>query len=140
MFFFFFKQKTAYELRISDWGSDVCSSDLLDIFQAEIPKATLARIPCRPRPPSRNNNPNRRLLTEPPSRSWLAKFRETGFLSGLSWVAVRFLSLTHFVLDVLKGNFAGIRLSPILPLIKPNPFASRKFTPTFPNGCFKQPQ
>src|SRR3546814_20737208 len=28
MFFFFFKQKTAYEMRISDWSSDVCSSDL----------------------------------------------------------------------------------------------------------------
>src|SRR3546814_4016181 len=28
MWFFFFKQKTAYELRISDWSSDVCSSDL----------------------------------------------------------------------------------------------------------------
>src|SRR3546814_6757696 len=28
MFFFFFKQKTAYEVRISDWSSDVCSSDL----------------------------------------------------------------------------------------------------------------
>src|SRR3546814_9684851 len=29
MFFFFFKQKTAYEMRISDWSSDVCSSDLV---------------------------------------------------------------------------------------------------------------
>src|SRR3546814_5569769 len=28
--FFFFKQKTAYEMRISDWSSDVCSSDLSD--------------------------------------------------------------------------------------------------------------
>src|SRR3546814_8405035 len=28
VYFFFFKQKTAYELRISDWSSDVCSSDL----------------------------------------------------------------------------------------------------------------
>src|SRR3546814_3752970 len=28
MFCFFFKQKTAYEMRISDWSSDVCSSDL----------------------------------------------------------------------------------------------------------------
>src|SRR3546814_586 len=27
--FFFFKQKTAYEMRISDWSSDVCSSDLM---------------------------------------------------------------------------------------------------------------
>src|SRR3546814_3492463 len=29
--FFFFKQKTAYEMRISDWSSDVCSSDLNQI-------------------------------------------------------------------------------------------------------------
>src|SRR3546814_10683218 len=28
LFMFFFKQKTAYEMRISDWSSDVCSSDL----------------------------------------------------------------------------------------------------------------
>src|SRR3546814_7921418 len=28
IFFFFFKQKTSYEMRISDWSSDVCSSDL----------------------------------------------------------------------------------------------------------------
>src|SRR3546814_9320225 len=30
IWFFFFKQKTAYEMRISDWSSDVCSSDLFD--------------------------------------------------------------------------------------------------------------
>src|SRR3546814_1775405 len=29
--FFFFKQKTAYEMRISDWSSDVCSSDLVGL-------------------------------------------------------------------------------------------------------------
>src|SRR3546814_7725371 len=32
-FIFFFKQKTAYEMRISDWSSDVCSSDLVDAVQ-----------------------------------------------------------------------------------------------------------
>src|SRR3546814_5354397 len=32
VFFFVFKQKTAYEMRISDWSSDVCSSDLLFLF------------------------------------------------------------------------------------------------------------
>src|SRR3546814_4376908 len=32
---FFFKQKTAYEMRISDWSSDVCSSDLLLVHVAE---------------------------------------------------------------------------------------------------------
>src|SRR3546814_3359709 len=31
MWFFFFKQKTAYEMRISDWSSDVCSSDLVKL-------------------------------------------------------------------------------------------------------------
>src|SRR3546814_14309583 len=35
VFFFFFKQKTAYEMRISDWSSDVCSSDLLAQQRAE---------------------------------------------------------------------------------------------------------
>src|SRR3546814_1646937 len=34
--FFFFKQKTAYEMRISDWSSDVCSSDLLTRLTAEM--------------------------------------------------------------------------------------------------------
>src|SRR3546814_8811326 len=33
---FFFKQKTAYELRISDWSSDVCSSDLLSGFATQL--------------------------------------------------------------------------------------------------------
>src|SRR3546814_6231767 len=32
--FFFFKQKTAYEMRISDWSSDVCSSDLTHPLQS----------------------------------------------------------------------------------------------------------
>src|SRR3546814_17815010 len=34
--FFFFKQKTAYEMRISDWSSDVCSSDLVTALTAFI--------------------------------------------------------------------------------------------------------
>src|SRR3546814_4845567 len=33
---FFFKQKTAYEMRISDWSSDVCSSDLEDRLGVEM--------------------------------------------------------------------------------------------------------
>src|SRR3546814_1603650 len=45
--FFFFKQKTAYEMRISDWSSDVCSSDLhlLDLaYDQDIP--IVATNPC----------------------------------------------------------------------------------------------
>src|SRR3546814_7943402 len=33
IYVFFFKQKTAYEMRISDWSSDVCSSDLATIYR-----------------------------------------------------------------------------------------------------------
>src|SRR3546814_5976991 len=40
--FFFFKQKTAYEMRISDWSSDVCSSDL-----PEKPVGKPLRIPIQ---------------------------------------------------------------------------------------------
>src|SRR3546814_19845628 len=54
---FFFKQKTAYEMRISDWSSDVCSSDLptrcLDRYAA--PRLS-ALCPCRPCPPRRSDS------------------------------------------------------------------------------------
>src|SRR3546814_6540569 len=40
LFFFFFKQKTAYEMRISDWSSDVCSSDLRAIRHS-VPKGII---------------------------------------------------------------------------------------------------
>src|SRR3546814_7948795 len=36
IYFFFFKQKTAYEMRISDWSSDVCSSDLHQALQERL--------------------------------------------------------------------------------------------------------
>src|SRR3546814_2615013 len=42
-FVFFFKQKTAYEMRISDWSSDVCSSDL-DAVQKLAPAREQRRI------------------------------------------------------------------------------------------------
>src|SRR3546814_8076113 len=38
--FFFFEQKTAYELRISDWSSDVCSSDLFPLMSVIRMKAS----------------------------------------------------------------------------------------------------
>src|SRR3546814_12480397 len=44
MSFFFFKQKTAYEMRISDWSSDVCSSDLPGLIEQRL----LARRKARP--------------------------------------------------------------------------------------------
>src|SRR3546814_9317237 len=46
--FFFFKQKTAYEMRISDWSSDVCSSDLMldaDGYRAMVDSTTQLNRP-----------------------------------------------------------------------------------------------
>src|SRR3546814_1774438 len=42
--FFFFKQKTAYEMRISDWSSDVCSSDLLMLLAVNINFVAFSRF------------------------------------------------------------------------------------------------
>src|SRR3546814_7213766 len=44
--FFFFKQKTAYEVRISDWSSDVCSSDLHIRHQVEHLFGRVGKRPC----------------------------------------------------------------------------------------------
>src|SRR3546814_3285264 len=46
--FFFFKQKTAYEMRISDWSSDVCSSDLQSASSTNLTtrSSAAARVPA----------------------------------------------------------------------------------------------
>src|SRR3546814_6945434 len=44
MFFFVFKQKTAYEMRISDWSSDVCSSDLLPAIFGRVEASRRHRV------------------------------------------------------------------------------------------------
>src|SRR3546814_2817918 len=42
-FVFFFKQKTAYEMRISDWSSDVCSSDLSSVRTGSLNNMAMCR-------------------------------------------------------------------------------------------------
>src|SRR3546814_8915556 len=83
--FFFFKQKTAYEMRISDWSSDVCSSDLLEparegqrqgryrhaqqlerhVLTASVPAARRDR----PGTKARKQGAGRRLARIPPART-----------------------------------------------------------------------
>src|SRR3546814_998672 len=58
MFFFFFKQKTAYEVRISDWSSDVCSSDLFDRLDR---LAGVMHVDLVQAPPDRQNLPGMNL-------------------------------------------------------------------------------
>src|SRR3546814_13956918 len=47
-YFCFFKQKTAYEMRISDWSSDVCSSDLAEDVPAEYARLMLVEMGFEP--------------------------------------------------------------------------------------------
>src|SRR3546814_5177340 len=62
--FFFFKQKTAYELRISDWSSDVCSSDLyVPVMVAAILLAVAVMLlAARPLGHFIDNNPTIKML------------------------------------------------------------------------------
>src|SRR3546814_18956740 len=49
IFFFFFKQKTAYEMRISDWSSDVCSSDLINLEDIAAPNCFIIEAALKER-------------------------------------------------------------------------------------------
>src|SRR3546814_1803032 len=61
--FFFFKQKTAYEMRISDWSSDVCSSDLINRGEYRADDGAIeVDNPITPKPP-RPSNPGKGRLT-----------------------------------------------------------------------------
>src|SRR3546814_9510050 len=69
-FLFFFKQKTAYEMRISDWSSDVCSSDLpAPRNQKMSPSRSAATSP------KRKLNPSCKLLNSvsPMTRCWTSE-------------------------------------------------------------------
>src|SRR3546814_1397274 len=58
--FFFFKQKTAYEMRISDWSSDVCSSDLFVFGTAAV---------CNLHAGAENKSPHQKTNAGRPKRS-----------------------------------------------------------------------
>src|SRR3546814_6396652 len=89
MCFFFFKQKTAYEMRISDWISDVCSSDLLlSLTCPDLGDADTGRCPWRAsRPGGRRGladcGPAGRPTRQPPCRSHVARYPP----SAVAWTA-----------------------------------------------------
>src|SRR3546814_6365412 len=87
--FFFFKQKTAYEMRISDWSSDVCSSDLpprpqalrehaagrRELVRHPDPGVALHRLPAR-QPAGRKPQPRQpRGIAQPQHADQLARRR-----------------------------------------------------------------
>src|SRR3546814_10362877 len=78
--FFFFKQKTAYEMRISDWSSDVCSSDLCSRqphFGDDAVRPGMAGNSA-----AEERELQRNLLIHP--RIALRQFPQRGYIAGLS--------------------------------------------------------
>src|SRR3546814_9024110 len=96
--FFFFKQKTAYEMRISDWSSDVCSSDLSQTIEnkrvnrlADLPKARERPDPVRYRRRSEPSDRDRRLIV---SGHFVNKADDRfGVIHGERWMTGQFLTL-----------------------------------------------
>src|SRR3546814_8917666 len=78
--FCFFKQKTAYEMRISDWSSDVCSSDLkgLNPAAAERPAQPVGH---RTRPSHRSAHPRKILPRRCPPEGGKPAFRPAARLT-----------------------------------------------------------
>src|SRR3546814_17811678 len=106
--FFFFKQKTAYERRISDWSSDVCSSDLLvhSVLEA-LARLELRLLGCR------DLNPLTRAGIAPFGRSTLAngegaEAHEANLISRLQRVDDR----VEHAIDRLRG--IGLRPARLL--------------------------
>src|SRR3546814_4767714 len=112
VFFFFFKQKTAYEMRISDWSSDVCSSDLL--FAAV--QRVLHRLCGRKAELARSGDLHRRARGRVAAFTRrlvlnleLAKARQRHFRAALGGVHDRLENRVHGLLGFCLGQaaFAG---------------------------------
>src|SRR3546814_13114202 len=94
LLFFFVKQKTAYEMRISDWSSDVCSSDLTPAGATwPWPEAQQSRRPAvarhaRPPPPAAPHAPGPPCAAAKPSGARRSQRDRKSVVSGTS-VSVR---------------------------------------------------
>src|SRR3546814_1846863 len=91
LFFFFFKQKTAYEMRISDWSSDVCSSDLVGVESLR-PVQQIREPSQRCHGGERHQHPSEFHLTQPPDAPvpWQNASRHTQLADPLSNAGVPF--------------------------------------------------
>src|SRR3546814_8928458 len=77
LYVFFVKQKTAYEMRISDWSSDVCSSDLSAIHQSVSICACHGDTNCSSSP-ARSVPPCGKAMTSGASPRWRSEERRVG--------------------------------------------------------------
>src|SRR3546814_17908043 len=126
--FFFFKQKTAYEMRISDWSSDVCSSDLTalaDAIEVHLPHYVLLAGFMRVLTPAFVERFNGRLINIHPSL--LPAFpglhtHQQALATGVQWHGCTI----HFVTPVLDhGPSVAQGVVPVLADDSPDDLAGR---------------
>src|SRR3546814_816371 len=103
--FFFFKQKTAYEMRISDWSSDVCSSDLKTV---RFDRITLCESPVNRNFPWRDSYEEDRFIRLRNERA--AKDYAVGF--GANFLG-QLLSIFRLERDIGDGGRVGFDQHPL---------------------------
>src|SRR3546814_12185595 len=106
--FFFFKQKTAYEMRISDWSSDVCSSDLGDVgwYVSRIADVNQAdRVAAAIDALSQNSDHETKTMTEQAATAnWMKQMADIGLIVGSIMGAVFFTLLPLTELGRASGR------------------------------------
>src|SRR3546814_5707508 len=108
--FFFFKQKTAYDMRISDWSSDVCSSDLRQPDHAiRIRNETLDFLVQRPDPGRVIEVDDRHVLIEDLARRVVARLAIL-VVAALARLVQQLVHLRVAVLRIVDAALAGDEL------------------------------
>src|SRR3546814_11774329 len=104
--FFFFKQKTAYEMSISDWSSDVCSSDLLNHDPTDNAPLNLAAL-CQRCHMIHDADEHRR-------RRWLNAYRRRAVADLFAWFEARSIMANEGVprdrKSVVSGKSVSVRV------------------------------
>src|SRR3546814_14986211 len=108
---FCFKQKTAYEMRISDWSSDVCSSDLIDAAALDVQSAISTAL--------------KNLPPEMPSPPGFRKINPADF--GIYYLGLSSKTLPLSAVDEYASTMLAQRISTISGVAQVRVFGSQKY-------------
>src|SRR3546814_15162978 len=113
MSFFFFKQKTAYEMRISDWSSDVCSSDLTRVFYLATSPSLFTGI-CENLGAAGLVTPSSRVVLEKPLGRDFESSREINDNVGRIFAEQQIFRIDHYLGKEAVQNLIELRFGNVL--------------------------
>src|SRR3546814_1507090 len=113
MSFFFFKQKTAYEMRISDWSSDVCSSDLTRVFYLATSPSLFTGI-CENLGAAGLVTPSSRVVLEKPLGRDFESSREINDNVGRIFAEQQIFRIDHYLGKEAVQNLIALRFGNVL--------------------------